>query len=108
LIYFTEFRFSSITRIVIIGVFISIGICTLINFRKQKIYTKEKLSNILPYSNLQAVFSIIAGFLLFRDASVFSFSIAIITFLVILAFSIDFKKLTFPKTIGLILLIQLL
>ncbi|GHV23481.1 hypothetical protein FACS189428_7040 [Clostridia bacterium] len=92
----------------IIGVLSSIGVCTLSSVLDQKLWKQEKMSNILPYSNLKSVFAIIAGFLIFRDASVWSFIIAIVTFFVIMAFSIDFKKLTFPKSAKLILSIQLL
>ena len=87
---------------------IVIGVCNCYQFLDQKLYRAEKLSNILPYANLNAVFAIIAGFLIFRDASTWSFLIAIITFLVILGFSIDLKKLTMPKSIKLILGIQAL
>jgi hypothetical protein len=52
------------------------------------------------------VFSIIAGFLIFKDTSRVSFAVAIVTFFVIMGFSIDFKKLTIPKNIKTILLIQ--
>jgi hypothetical protein len=108
LIAVMDFRLEVLTRIVILGVLSSIGICTFSSVLDQKLWKQEKMSNILPYANLKSVFAIIAGFLIFRDASVRSFLIAILTFFVIMAFSIDFKKLTLPKSAKLILAIQLL
>ncbi|MDR0860832.1 MAG: hypothetical protein LBO09_07890 [Candidatus Peribacteria bacterium] len=102
------FDANVLTWIVLLGVLSSIGICTYSSVLDQKLWKQEKMSNILPYSNLKSVFAIIAGFLIFRDASVWSFVIAIVTFFVIMAFSIDFKKLTLPKSAKLILSIQLL
>ncbi|MDR2415314.1 MAG: hypothetical protein LBD75_01530 [Candidatus Peribacteria bacterium] len=108
LIYFFTFDIRVLTRKVIIGILLIIGIVQLYSSLNQNLYRKEKLSNILPYSDLYAVFSIIAGFIIFRDTSWISFIIAIITFFVILTFSIDFKKLTIPKNIKTILSIQFL
>lgn len=108
LIAFMWFDTSVLSRKIVLGVIVIIAICNCYQFLDQRLYRTEKLSNILPYTNLNAVFSIIAGFLIFRDASVLSFIIAIVAFLVIMAFSINFKKLTLPKSIKLILWIQAL
>ena len=108
LILIFGFDMSVLTRKVVIGVPLIVGIVQIYSNLDQNLYRKEKLSNILPYENLYAVFSIIAGFLIFRDTSRISFVIAIVTFLVILAFSFDLKKLTIPKSFKTILIIQFL
>lgn len=108
LIAIVGFDTSVISWQVILGVLLIIGVCNSYQFLEQKLYREEKLSNILPYADLNSIFAIIAGFLIFRDASIWSFIIAILAFFVIMAFSIDLKKLALPKTIKLILAIQLL
>jgi drug/metabolite transporter (DMT)-like permease len=93
------FETSVLSWAVVIGITVLIVINLASSACNQKLYRIEKLSNIIPYQNLKSVFSIIAGFLIFKDASLFSFVIAVISFLVILGFSLDFKNLKLPKSI---------
>gem|GEM_PF-2455326 len=72
----------------------------------QAIYKKEKISTILPYENLSSIFAILISFFIFKDVSWTSFFIAILTVIVIILFSIDFKNVKFPKKIKPIMIVQ--
>mgnify|MGYP007116715654 CR=1 FL=1 len=74
----------------------------------QKIYREDKISNVLPYEQIGKVITIISGFFLFHDASVISLITAVITVLVVMVFSIDFKNHQVPKSLWLIILWQVL
>ena len=67
----------------------------------QYVYTREKISLIAPYENLNKILSIILAFFIFWDVSVVSLSIAILVVLIIFFSSYDFKQRHIPKTIQL-------
>jgi hypothetical protein len=69
---------------------------------------KNKLSSLIPYENLNKVFIIIISFFLFGDVSLLTLFIALLTVFVIMGFSLDLKKIRFPKSFGLVLLVQLI
>lgn len=74
---------------------------TLKTLLNQYIYSVEKISNLMPYTNINKILSIILAFFIFWDISNTSFGITLIAIFFIIWFSIDFKTLKFPKTIGL-------
>lgn len=65
----------------------------------QYIYSREKISTLMPYTNINKILSIVLAFFIFWDISVISFIITLIAIAVIITFTIDFKSLKFPKTI---------
>jgi len=73
---------------------------------RQQLYLENKISQMAPFENLNKLFSIIAGFLLYQNASFFSFLVAIIAVIVVIIFNIDWKKFTFPKSLGKIFFVQ--
>lgn len=74
----------------------------------QQIYREEKISIIMPYTNLNKIFVIIASFFLFQDVSVTSFIIILFTIGVIVLASIDFKNKRLPRNFWKILLSEFL
>lgn len=99
---------AQITRQNILWILFIIVVVTVYDKLSQRLYRKEKISEILPYDNLNSIFAIIFWFLIFRDASLTSFFIAILAFVVTILFSVDFKTFTVPKSIKLIFWIQIL
>jgi hypothetical protein len=92
----------------VLGIALIIWIVTSAGYFDQALYRKEKVSDLLPYENLNSIFVIIIWFLIFRDASVISFVVSIIAFIVTILFSINFKKLTLPRSIRFILIVEIL
>jgi hypothetical protein len=64
---------------------------------EQYAYKKEKLSTLLPYWEFETVFTVVFGFLLFTDSSLNSFLFTLAAGAILIAWSIDFKKLSFNK-----------
>lgn len=77
-------------------------------FMSQKLYKDEKISVLLPYQQLSPILSIIFSFFIFSDADLKSFFIAIITMIIVLIFSIDFKEFKLPKKVFFIILIEII
>lgn len=65
----------------------------------QYVYAKDKISTILPYQNISKIITIVAWFFIFEDTSLTTLMIAILTVIIIVIFSIDFKSFRIPKTI---------
>ncbi|MCX6822966.1 MAG: hypothetical protein NTX91_03120 [candidate division SR1 bacterium] len=78
------------------------------DYLDQSLYREEKVSTMIPYENLNCVFAIVAGYLMFRDASLISVGISMIVIIMTILSSMDFKHFTWPKNIKKILLIQIL
>ncbi|MCH2189085.1 hypothetical protein MK079_04640 [Candidatus Gracilibacteria bacterium] len=74
----------------------------------QKIYNEEKISVIMPYTNINKIVIIICSFFLFSDVSVISLFITIIAIIVIILFSIDFKNHTVPKNTTSLIVLEIL
>ncbi len=74
----------------------------------QKIYTKDKISVIMPYTNVNKILTIIFSFILFSDVSITSLIITIIAVFVIIWFSINYKSFKFPKSTKMIFLVEFL
>ena len=73
----------------------------------QKIYKEEKMSVIMPYTNVNKILTIIFSFFIFSDVSILSLIITLIAISIIILFSIDFKTLKFPRNIWKILTVEL-
>lgn len=71
---------------------------------KQKVYREERISVIIPYTNVNKILTIILSFFVFSDVSIISLFITIFAILIVIIFSINFKNLKLPKTISLLLL----
>ncbi len=67
------------------------------SYLMQKVYRNEKLSTITPYENTNEMLSIILAFFIFRDVSMTSFCIALSIVVFTIIYTVDFKKLTFPR-----------
>lgn len=67
----------------------------------QTVYKNDKISKILPYQNISKIITLVIWFFLFWDTSIITLIIALITIIVIILFSIDFKKIYIPKNIKL-------
>lgn len=65
----------------------------------QKVYREEKMSSIMPFTNLSKVFAIIAWFFLFNDSKVIVILIWMLIILILAISSIDFKDFSIPKNI---------
>jgi len=65
----------------------------------QLAFREEKISVLMPYTNIHKIIIVIASFFIFRDVSNISFFITLLAILVIILFSIDYKTLRFPKNI---------
>lgn len=90
------------TGLVIVAV--AVGVAE--NMMSMHVFKHIKLSDALPYKEIDKLFIIVIGFFLFYGtnggSSFQTFLITIVTLLVILLFTIDFKSITFPSMIGLL------
>ncbi len=77
-------------------------------FIQQKLYTINRISDLAPYDNLDKLFIIIIWFFIYWNTSILSLFIAILTVILISLFTLNFKKLRFPKSFWLIVLSKLL
>lgn len=67
---------------------------------EQFAYKKEKLSTLLPYWEFETVFTVVIGFLLFTDTNTTTFLFTLAAGVILILWSIDFKKLSFNKYCG--------
>lgn len=74
----------------------------------QKIYSQEKISTLMPYTNINKILSIILAFFIFWNISKISFIITLIAVITITIFSIDFKTLKIPKNIWLFSILEII
>lgn len=72
---------------------------TIYAFALQYWLKNEKITVLQPYANLDKIVTIILWYFLFTDTSFHTFIVAIIAFLLIVLFSIDFKNLKISKVI---------
>lgn len=106
--------FSGFDRAIFLNLWVIWGIVlTLIidiryDYLDQSLYREEKISTMIPYENLNCVFAIVAGYLIFRDASLISVGISIVVIIMTVLASLDFKNFSWPKNIKKILFIQIL
>lgn len=74
---------------------------------RQSIYREEKISVIMPYTNVNKILSIVLSFFIFSDVSKTSLFITILAIIVVIIFSIDFKTLKFPRNIKKMLIVEI-
>ena len=74
----------------------------------QGLYKVNKISQLLPFENINKIFSIIIWFLIFQNNSIYAFIIAVVCFLIILIFSLDLRNFTLPKKLHKILTAEFL
>jgi hypothetical protein len=72
---------------------------TIYAFALQYWIKNEKITVLQPYANLDKIVTIILGYFLFTWASLTTFFVAILAFVIIILFSIDFKSFKISKTI---------
>ena len=92
----------------ILGMIIVVSLWLITAFIKQGLLKFNKVSSILPFENLAPLFTILMWYFLFHDSSVASFLVSILTIFVVIIFSFDYKKFTFPKKVSLLIFQQFL
>lgn len=93
---------------VIFSILLTFIIYTLWVYLRSQIFKVEKITYLLPYSNLEKIFTIIFSFFLFWDISIITFFIILFTVFFIGLLTIDRKNLTFSKHILIFSFSQLL
>ena len=97
---------------ILIIAFIAMTVKMMNTFLQLTILKNIKLSEVLPYDNLDKLFIVIISFFLYywssNQVSNITLWITILTIILITAFSIDFKNLKVPKSVWLILLNRLI
>ena len=77
------------------------------------VYKTTKLSELLPYQNLDKLFIVLIWFFLYagvedKEVSLFTFVITLLTIFVVTILTIDFKNIKIPKTIWIFILNRIL
>ena len=108
-ILFSGFDWSLFLNMrVIWGIVLVLVIDIWYDYLEESIYREEKVSTMIPYENLNCVFAIVAGYLIFRDASLLSVGISMLVIIITVLSAMDFKNFTWPRNLKKILFIQLL
>lgn len=99
-------------------ILILIVFCWLINFLESMTslmaYQNTKLSNLIPYENLDKLFIVVIGFFIYievpwQEISIATLAITILTIIIISLFSFDFKRwINFDENISIFLLNRIL
>lgn len=71
------------------------------------VYEKEKFSTLIPFNAVNKTIVILVWFLYFKDTSILTALIWIITIIILILSNIDLKKYSLPKNIKLILTLEL-
>ena len=100
---FAWINFSEIDNTLITGTFFLIISYMLVTKLSHMIYKKEKLSMVMPYTNISKILTIIIWFFIFSDVSLISLFITIVAIIFIILFSIDYKTFKLPNNITLII-----
>ncbi len=109
ILYIVGFDFSLfLSSQVLLGFLLINGTYLAYNKIEQGLYKVEKMSTLIPYFKLNNFILIVVGFLVFRDASLISFLICLGSLILMVAMSFDYKNHEFPKSIGKIILHQVL
>jgi len=104
LLYISNIDYWIYTDIKIIWLILIIVFLDLVaNLLEMNVLKKTKLSEILPYTNLDKLFIVLIWFFLFywtkNSTSVTTLIITLITIIIIWVFSINFKNFQIPKSI---------
>lgn len=113
IIIYNDLSMSILTDYKSLLIILLIALISYINtFLYINIYKKVKLSELLPYNNLDKIFIVLFGFFLFywtkNWTGIQSFFITLLTIFIIIFFSIDFKKISFSKDIIQFFIIKLI
>lgn len=101
------FNYELIFNYQILLIVFGIVVLTIFNsLLDQYVYKNEKISALIPYEYLSSIFVIIISFFIFTDISVITLVITILAIVIITLFSLDFKKLIFPKNLKIIFLLH--
>jgi drug/metabolite transporter (DMT)-like permease len=87
-------------------ILVSIFVALIYRPLNQKLNQEEKLATLVPFSNLNKIFSLTLSFLIFKDVSLTALLISLSAVLIIVWASIDLKHFSFPKNFKKILIIQ--
>jgi len=112
LLYITDINIWIYTDYKIIWMILIIVFLDIIaNFLEIGVLKKTKLSEILPYTNLDKLFIVLIWFFLFfwtkNSTSITTLLITLVTIILIWVFSIDFKNFKIPKSILLYSIVML-
>ncbi len=104
LVFYKNINMNIIYDYKTLFIIIFIAIISYINtFLYINIYKKVKLSELLPYKNLDKIFIVLFWFIIFywtkNWSSFASFLITLLTIFIIIFFSVDIKKISFSKHI---------
>lgn len=104
MIYFWNINVTILSDYKIISIILLIALISyFVTISYIDIYKKVKLSELLSYNNLDKIFIILFGFIIFywtkNWTSITTFIITLITILIIIFFSVDIKKISFSKNI---------
>lgn len=109
--FFIWFNFDTKLNLepkVVFLIFLSFSFYTIWKYFYSKIFKVEKITYLLPYINLEKIFTVIFSFFLFKDITNTTFFITIFTVLIIIFFSVDYKNIKFSKNILIFSFSQLL
>jgi len=113
IIYFGKIERTIFSDIKMLIVILLIAIISYsVTFLTINVYKKVKLSELLPYKNLDKIFVVLFGFIIFywtkNWTSITSFIITLSTIFIIIFFSVDIKKISFSKDILFFFLLKFL
>lgn len=109
--FFVWFNFDTqlyLDAKVISLIFLSLCFYTIWKYYYSRIFKVEKITYLLPYINLEKIFTVVFSFFLFKDITNTTFFIIILTIFLIISFSIDYKNIKFSKNILIFSFSQLL
>ena len=65
----------------------------------QYVMTREKLSAIVPYSQLKSAFAIVLAFFIFQDGNIYTLTITLFAIFIVMIVSIDYKNISISRNI---------
>ena len=102
---FYDIKYLLLTILIVI-------VWTINTFIHLHILKNAKLSELLPYDNLDKLFVVIIWYFLYKwtgnETSLITLWITLLTIIVIVIFTIDFRKIRIPKSVGLYSLYKLI
>ena len=105
---FWELDFSNVSFYYVFLLILANIIWSLNDILNQYVFSVEKISVLMPYSNLNKALSIVLSFFIFWWISNISFFITLLTIIIIILFSINFKSFKVPKVILLLIVIEII
>lgn len=96
-IAYIYFSFESINYIIILLLIITSSLNIVWELFEQYAYKNEKMSILIPYGEFKSVFTIIIWFIVFSDSSIITFLFAILAWITLVIWWLNFKNLKFNK-----------